>query len=142
MKPARPFSLSILVIFIWLSKLLFMGGVLYSMSYISTRKDFYLGIGLRDTSWQFYLLLAGSTIVLLSSFGLYLLNKKAMTFYFLGKVIELISLLWIIPVFVSGLSTALKGLNEPIFLLFSLIALVCLWLLFPLILITYKTYFR
>lgn len=141
MHQSRPVSLTILLVFVWISKLLFIGGVLYFMHYISGRKDFYLGIGMRDTTWQFYLLLSGSSIVLLSTFGIFLLGKKAFTFYMVGKIIELVSFIIIIPVFVSGIGTALRGIDESLFLIFSMIALISLWLIFPILFYSYKKRF-
>ncbi len=130
------------LIFIWISKLLLIGGVLYFMYYVNNHRDFYLGLGLKEATMQQYLLIIGSFVVFVASVGLFLRKRKWLTVYVTGKIIELIALIWAVPVYVDALGSALKGLNESLFTVFLLVAILSLWLMFLLVTISFKNLLR
>lgn len=127
---------------VWISKLLIIAGTVYFISYIENHRDFYLGLGLREATLQQYLLIAGSLVVFIASVGIFLRNKKWLTVYVIGKLIELAALIWAIPEFVDAIGTALKGLNKSLFTLFLLIAIISLWLMFLLVTVSFKNLLR
>jgi len=130
------------IIFIGISKLILIGGVLYFMIYVNNHRDFYLGLGLKEATIQQYLLITGSLVVLAASVGLFLRKRKWLTVYVTGKITELIALIWAVPVYVDALGLALKGLNESLFTVFLLVAILSLWLLFLLVTISFKNLLR
>lgn len=129
---------SIYLLFILISKLLLIGGVLYFIKYVNNHRDFYLGLGLKEATTQQYLLIVGSLIIIVSAVGLFLRKLKWLKVYVTGKIIELIALIWAVPVYVDALGTALKGLNESLFTIFLLIAILSLWLIFLLITMSFR----
>lgn len=130
------------LIFIWISKLLIIGGVLYFISYVKSHRDFYLGLGLKEATMQQFLIIIGSLVVFVASVGLFLRKRKWLTVYVIGKIIELIALIWAVPVYVDALGSALKGLNESLFTIFLLIAILSLWLIFLLLTISFRNLLR
>jgi hypothetical protein len=126
------------IIFIGISKLILIGGVLYFMTYVNNHRDFYLGLGLKEATIQQYLLITGSLVVLAASVGLFLRKRRWLNVYVFGKMIELIAFIWAAPVYVDALGLALKGLNESLFTVFLLVAILSLWLLFLLVTISFK----
>lgn len=130
---------SIFMLFILLSKLLLIGGVLYFITYINNHRDFYLGLGLKEATMQQYLLIVGSLVIIVATVGLFLRRKlKWLKVYVTGKIIELIALIWAVPVYVDALGAALKGLNESLFTIFLLIAILSLWLIFLLVTMSFR----
>ncbi|MCX7744784.1 MAG: hypothetical protein N2167_09515 [Flavobacteriales bacterium] len=129
---------SLYLLFILISKLLLIGGVLYFISYVNNHRDFYLGLGLKEATIQQYLLIVGSLIVIIAVIGLFLRIRKWLMVYVVGKLIELIALIWALPVYVDAIGSALKGLNESLFTIFLLIAILSLWLIFMLVTISFK----
>lgn len=129
---------SIYLLFILLSKLLLVGGVLYFIMYVNNHRDFYLGLGLKEATMQQYLLILGSLVIIVSVVGLFLRKLKWLKLYITGKIIELIALIWAVPVYVDALGSALKGLNESLFTIFLLIAILSLWLIFLIVTMTFR----
>ncbi len=129
----------IYLLFILISKLLLIGGEFYLIMYVNNHRDFYLGLGLKEASTQQYLLLVGSLVIIVSTVGLFLRKLNWLKVYVTGKIIELIALIWAVPVYVDALGAALKGLNESLFTIFLLIAILSLWLIFLLITMSFKS---
>lgn len=129
---------SIYLLFILLSKLLLIGGVLFFITYVNNHRDFYLGLGLKEATTQQYLLIVGSLVIILATVGLFLRKLKWLKVYVIGKIIELIALIWAAPVYVDALGSALKGLNESLFTIFLLIAILSLWLIFLLVTMSFR----
>lgn len=142
MATSRPISLTLYLIFTWLTKILLMLGGLYFIKYVSARIDFYIGIGLHDVRPQQYILLGGNVVVLAGTVGMFLMRKWGFRLYLVGKVIEAVALFWAWPFYSGAFTHALRGIDSAAFSVTFLCMLICLTTIFPLIYLTYSRKFR
>lgn len=138
----RPVSLILYSVFIWITKLLLIFGNLYFIKYVADHRDFYLGIGLYDTTIQQYILLAGSLIVLVGTVRIFQMKKNGWKIYLGGKLLEAIALFWAYPSYTGAFTHALHGINTNAFDIVFLLILICLTTIFPLVYYTYSPKLR